>query len=221
MLFRCSVVGSLPWDIVLYELLQHGSFPWGAVLPELLWCVSPTVCSSCQDPAPTWALHRLQLPSGHIHLMQHWVLHGQKNGCLLACGLLQAARGCSTTRSSPWAAGESLLGLLEHLLPLLLHWAWCLHGCFTFFLTPLSQLSRSVFYPFINVFFQRCHHLGCGTQLCWAVGRLEPAGTGCVRPRAARATSLRPLQTPLPARGHLCPVHPPLTSVKHIFKNYH
>jgi len=121
MLFRCSVVGSLPWDIVLYELLQHGSFPWGAVLPELLWCVSPTVCSSCQDPAPTWALHRLQLPSGHIHLMQHWVLHGQKNGCLLACGLLQAARGCSTTRSSPWAAGESLLGLLEHLLPLLLH----------------------------------------------------------------------------------------------------
>jgi len=35
-LFPCSSVGSLPWETVLHELLQHRSFQWAAVLHELL-----------------------------------------------------------------------------------------------------------------------------------------------------------------------------------------
>jgi len=48
------------------------------VLPEnLLLCgLISTGSSSFQEPAPTQALHRLQLLSGHIHLLWRKVLHG-------------------------------------------------------------------------------------------------------------------------------------------------
>jgi len=43
----------------------------------LLHLGSPTGHSSCQERATVLApLHSLQLPSGHIHLLQHRVLHG-------------------------------------------------------------------------------------------------------------------------------------------------
>ncbi|XP_075383056.1 FSD1-like protein isoform X4 [Mycteria americana] len=38
---------------------------------------------SCQQPSPAWALHGLQLPSGHIHLLQCGVLHRLQGGYLL------------------------------------------------------------------------------------------------------------------------------------------
>lgn len=74
--------------------------------------------NSCQKPAPAWALHRLQLPSGHIYLIQHSVLHG------LQCGYLSTPLWTSmvwrgqpaSPWSSPWAVEESLLQHLEHLL---------------------------------------------------------------------------------------------------------
>lgn len=36
-------------------------------------------------------------------------------------------------RFLPWAAGKLLLQCLEHPHSFLLHWLWCLQGCFTFF----------------------------------------------------------------------------------------
>lgn len=42
------------------------------------------------------------------------------------------------------------------------------------FLTPLSQLLHSIFYPFFNIFSQRCHQ-----HHCWA--QLWPALSGCVQ----------------------------------------
>jgi len=33
-LYPCSSIGSLPWETVLPQLLQHESFPRGAVLQE-------------------------------------------------------------------------------------------------------------------------------------------------------------------------------------------
>lgn len=42
------------------------------------------------------------------------------------------------------------------------------------FLTPLSQLLHSIFYPLFNIFSQRCHQ-----HHCWA--QLWPALSGCVQ----------------------------------------
>lgn len=104
-LFLHSSTRSLPWDAVLYELLQHRSFPQAADLHKVLWHVffpwdtvleewtapawvshRPKVlakpcscsfmgCSSCQKPAPVWDPHRWQLPSGHVNVRWFGVLH--------------------------------------------------------------------------------------------------------------------------------------------------
>ena len=51
--------------------------------------------------------------------------------------------------SSPWAAGESLLWRLEHLLPLLLHRPRCLQSCFSHIFSLLSPgcCCTAVFSP--------------------------------------------------------------------------
>jgi len=48
-LFPCSSVQSLPWETVLYELLQRGSCPWGAALQE--------------QAAPAWSHHGATSPA--------------------------------------------------------------------------------------------------------------------------------------------------------------
>lgn len=54
---------------------------------------SSTGGSSCQEPAPAWALLcRLQLPSGHIHLLWHGALHQLQHEYL-------------RHHDPPWAAG--------------------------------------------------------------------------------------------------------------------
>lgn len=70
--------GSFLWAAVTQELLQRGNSPWGRVLQE--------------ETAPAWALHRLQLPSGHVHLSWCRVFRSLQCGYLLHHGL-------------PWAAG--------------------------------------------------------------------------------------------------------------------
>jgi len=57
-----------------------------------------------QEPASMWSLHRLQRPSGHMHLLWHWVCYGPLGGYLIHHG-------------PPWSAGDNLLhhGLLEGL----------------------------------------------------------------------------------------------------------
>ena len=49
--------------------------------------------SSCQEPAPLWALHRLQIPSWSLYLLLCGVLHGLQGGWLLQHGPPWAAEG--------------------------------------------------------------------------------------------------------------------------------
>lgn len=86
-LFPCSSWASLPWDTLLHELLQSGSFPQATVLQELVQHESPMGCNFCQEPAPACALHRLHLPSWHVHLLWCAVLHGWRGDNLLHPGL--------------------------------------------------------------------------------------------------------------------------------------
>lgn len=128
--------GPLPWKTVLqssfsnmdpshslqlfYRLLQNGSFPQGAV-PWEQTAGSPT---------------GLQPPLG-IPLLQCV----SSVGCRWISAYPWMSTGCKGTAASPWsvpqAAGEFELQSLEHLLPFLLHWPWCLQGCFSQFFTPL------------------------------------------------------------------------------------
>lgn len=107
--------------------------------------------------APTWVLHGLQPPSVQIHLTQCMYLYGLQHGDLFHQGTPWAAEGRpAPPLSFPWAVGKLLLWHLQH-LPLL-HWPWCLQGCFSLpFLTPLSQLllCNSLFYPFLNLLSKR------------------------------------------------------------------
>lgn len=78
------------------------------------------------------------------------------------------------------------------------------------FLTPLSQLLCSVFYPFLNTFPQRCHQHHCWAQLWPAEGLPGPALSGCVQHRASPGPfSERPPQQwlLLPKPWHLHPIH--------------
>lgn len=115
---------SLTQDTVLHKLLQHESFPQTAV-QELLQHVSSTgsascqkTCSSvssppqgrssCQEPAPTWALQGLQPPFGTSTCCGV----GSSMGCSMSiCSSSPqwVAGGQSTSPScSPRTAGESL-----------------------------------------------------------------------------------------------------------------
>lgn len=104
-------------------------------------------CSSCQKFASTWDLRGLQLPSGHIQLLQH----GVSTGCSVVfssvwslCEFLGNTFSCTTTG----VVGKSLLNCLEHFLFLLS--PSCLQGCFIF-LIPLSVTAASqCFLPFPN-----------------------------------------------------------------------
>jgi len=150
--------------------------PWASV-PARNQLLHGFLCvghSSCLEPAPAWAFHGLQAPSGHVSLLQRGVLHGLQGGCLLQRGPPWAAGGQPTSPwSTPWAAGEFLLQHLEHLFPFLPHEPWCLQGCFSkiFFHSSLSQLLSSVFHPFFNTLSQRIHQHLCRVQL-WAAAVL-------------------------------------------------
>jgi len=77
--------------------------PWVAVLHEM--------------PATVWALNDLQLPLGHIYLLQCGGLHGLQCGYLLQHGLLQELQRnlCSSTWSiSSPSSLASVFSLLFH-----------------------------------------------------------------------------------------------------------
>jgi len=125
-------------------LLQHGSLmgsqkthscvgssPWVSPPARSLFfygCPQAAASLRAHPPAPAWS--------------PPWAAGGD----LLHCGLpWHAGAQPASPWSSSWAAGEkSLLWRLEHLLPLLLHWPWCLQGTFSyvfilFFLTAVAQ----------------------------------------------------------------------------------
>lgn len=78
-----------------YSLLQHGSLPQATVPHGVL----SRGHSFCQEPAPERAFHRLQLPSGHVHLLSCGVLHGLQCEYLLHHCPLHKPQGniCFTT----------------------------------------------------------------------------------------------------------------------------
>lgn len=136
MLFPWSSMGPLPQMQFFKNCSSLGPFHRvQSFRNRLLQCGFPMHHSSCQEPALAKALRRLQLPSGHIHLLWHWVLPQLQCGSLLHCGPPWAA----TPWSSPQAAGM-------HFHLFLPHWPWCVPGHFSYFLTPLSQMLCSDFY---------------------------------------------------------------------------
>lgn len=52
-LFPCSSTESLPWQIVLHELILRGSFQQASVLPELFKCRSLPWVAVLQEKAAT------------------------------------------------------------------------------------------------------------------------------------------------------------------------
>lgn len=75
-------------------------------------------------------------------------------------------------------------------------------------LTPFSQLLHSIFYPFLNIFSQRCQQHHCWAQLWPALGLPGPALSGCVQHGTSPGPfSERPLQQYLllPKPWHLHP----------------
>lgn len=112
---------------------------------------------SCQEPAPVWALHGLQFPSGHLLVFYFGVLHVLQSEYLLHYGTPPAA-------GQPALSWSSLLAVMEFLL-------WCLQNFTPSFFTDLGicragslmfshfslTAAEQVFYPFLNLSSQRCH----------------------------------------------------------------
>jgi len=131
------------------------------------------------QPAPVWASHRVTASVGHPPAPP-WGPLWAAGGYLLHYGPPWAAEGQPTSPwSSSWAAGESLLWLLEHLLPLLLHRSWCLQSCFSHIHTPLSHCS---FLPLLKyIITEVLPPLLMGSALASRGYILELAGIGSVR----------------------------------------
>lgn len=159
-LFPCSSVWSLPQNADLHKFLHRSPFHVVQSLRNrLLQCVSPTYpsparksapvispwgCVSHQEPSAAWALRGLQLPLGQIHLLHHGLFHKVQHGDPCWCWVSKGCVGtaCNHRWSFPCAAGESLIQHLKDLI--LLHWPWCLQGCFlrSFSLTLLLELLQ-------------------------------------------------------------------------------
>jgi len=121
MLFPYSCMGSHLWEIVLHEHLQHESFPWDGVLQEqtaLVWVPHGVICPARKPP-----LHGPQFLPGACSSMGSPLAAAsfKAHPPAPAWGPPRTARGQPASPwSSLWAARESLLRCLEHLLPLLL-----------------------------------------------------------------------------------------------------
>jgi len=127
---RGSLVGT---QVLPANLLQHG-------------LLAPQGHKFCQEPAPVRAFHGLTTSFRHPPALAGGPPLAA-DGYLLHHGSPWAAGGQPASPwSAPWAAGESLLQRLEHLLPFLLH--WCLLGCFShMFSLPLWLLLRNSISP--------------------------------------------------------------------------
>lgn len=99
------------------RLLHCGSLIWHSSCQKKLSELFCMVHSSCQDPAPVWVLHGLQLPSGHIHFLWHGVFRGLRCEYLLWHGHPWAVWG--QHRALLHRLLGNLLRCLEHLLPML------------------------------------------------------------------------------------------------------
>ena len=87
---------------------------------------------------------------------------------------------------SPRVAGESLPRHLEHLLPLLLHWPWCLQSCFSHIfslLCPAAKCCYAGFFRLLKYIIPEVLPLSLmGSALASGRANLEPSGTGSMGP---------------------------------------
>jgi len=122
---NCPIVGPIHGvQSFRNSLLQHGSPMGSQALPANLLqheLLSPWGHRSYQELVQVWAVHRVTPLFGHPPAPA-WGLPRAAGGYLLHHGPPWAAgRHPASPRSTPWAAGESLLWCLEHPLPLPLH----------------------------------------------------------------------------------------------------
>jgi len=189
-LLHCSSMGSLPQETVLHKLLQHESFPRATDLHKLLQRGSPVgsqvlPANLCQHgflsrrvTGPTRSLLQHGLPmrwqrsSGASPWSGVGSSLGHRWGSAPPWASMAAGTACLTVVCS-MAAGESLLRRLEHLLPLLLHWPWCLQSCASqifSLLSPAAIALVQLFPPFLNKLSQRRYHCCWGAQPWPAAG---------------------------------------------------
>lgn len=144
-----------------------------------------------------WSVHNtlplLFLPCNAPPLLQHELI--SKNWSLLqsrcACSGMESSTDCSVDLCSALLCSDMIWytmgcrgsNLLHHtssqshrehpaLVPgtslfLLLHWAWCLHDCFTPYFLPPLKAAVQYFYPFLNTLPQRWNSQA---QICPAAG---------------------------------------------------
>ena len=153
------------------RLLQHGSLVGSQALPaNLIQCRLPSMGS--------------QPPLG-IHLLQHSIIHRLHSGYLLPPRTTMGCRGTICfIMVSPVSCRAIFSLCLEHLLPLLLYWPWCLHSCFfhvSYFSLPAAAVQQCFPPPLLNMLSQTCCHHHWWAQL-WPVASLSlaPAGIGFV-----------------------------------------
>lgn len=201
----CSSVESLPWDTALQELihpfhgvqsfrnrlLQYGSPTASEVLPANLFLSRLLYigCSFCQKPATMWPLQGLQLPSGHV--------------CFLLCGVLHVMQGGQlvSSWSSPWAARQFLLQLLEYLPSFFTHVALFMAISLTFFSLHLSLSFWAAFSILFKHVITACHWC----SWLWPVARpfqsqleLALSKMGAALELFSQKPLLQPLPTPQP-----------------------
>jgi len=190
---------------VLHELLQRGSFPRGAVLREQaapVWVptgsqalptnllqrglLSPRVCRSWQEPATVRAPHRITASFRHPPAPVWGSFHGLQVEICSTVDLRGLQRDNLPHHGLHHELqGKTLLRCLEHLLPLLLHWPWCLQSCFFHIVSLLSLhccLTPSFFFRFLKYVIPEVLPLSLnGLALASGGSVLERAGTGCIR----------------------------------------
>lgn len=160
-----------------WKLLQSGAVPHELqLLPENL--LLPRLLST--GSRLCWFLHGLQLPSGHIPLLQDGVLYRLPCGYGLQGGPVNRLQrhlcsdACSI--SSPFSLTLVFYRFFSQ----------------TFFIIPHRCAAICTYF---NVFPQGHHHLGWGVRLCPEVDLLELSGTSCVRYRSL-SSQRPPLQPP-------------------------
>lgn len=118
----CSCVRYLPWGQSFRNCFKVGPL-WGH--------------KSCQETFSPQTQRSFQ------DLVQHGALPQAAGRFVLPSCRPPCAPGGQSASLCPasWAAGKSQLQYLEHLLPLLLSWLWCLQSCFSHIFSVLTSLA--------------------------------------------------------------------------------
>ncbi|XP_074683769.1 LYR motif-containing protein 4 isoform X1 [Strix aluco] len=139
----------------------------------------------CQETAPARTSHGVTASFRTCPLAPAWGPPQAADGSLLHHVPPQAAGAQPAPLwSSPWAAGESVLWCLEHLLLLLLHRPWRPQSCFSHIFSiffPAAIAGAQQFFPLLKyVIPEVLPPLLMGSALASDGSVLEPAGIGSV-----------------------------------------